>query len=87
VIRSIETGVGDRAGIAVAVACMSQCMAVPIFGTSIQIAAVFASERTELAFLGSSLLISGTTVVANCFRQGARGPVLAMRLVRLTRRR
>jgi hypothetical protein len=73
VIQSIE--MGDRAGIAVAVACAFHCVAAPILGTSIQIAGAFASEGAELAFLGSSLLISGTTVVANCLRHSVRGAV------------
>ena len=70
-IRSIE--LGDRAGIAVAVACALHCCVAPILATSVQAAGVFASERSELAFLASSLLISGTTVVASCRRRGALG--------------
>jgi hypothetical protein len=73
VIRSIETG--DRAGIAVAVACAFHCLAVPLFGASIQVLGAFASERTELLFLTSSLLVSGTTVLASCLRRGARRAV------------
>jgi hypothetical protein len=68
---------GDRAGIAVAFACALHCVAAPLLVTSVQVAAAFASERTELAFLGASLLISGTTVVANCLRRSARSAVWA----------
>jgi hypothetical protein len=73
VTRSLD--LGDRAGIAVAVACALHCLTAPILATSLQIAGIVASEQTELAFLGSSLLISGTTVVANCLRRRARAVV------------
>jgi hypothetical protein len=73
VIQSID--MGDRAGIAVAVACALHCVAAPILGTTVQVTGALASERTELVFLGSSLLISGTTVVANCLRRRARAAV------------
>jgi urea transporter len=36
-----------------------------------QIAGVFASERAELAFTITSLLISGTAVVVSCLRRSA----------------
>jgi hypothetical protein len=68
---------GDRAGIAVAVACAIHCVAVPLVGASIQVAGAFASDRTELLFLTSSLLVSGTTVLANCLRRGPRRAVWA----------
>src|ERR671911_1120631 len=68
---------GDRAGIALAAACALHCIATPMLAASIQVAGVFASERTELAFLASSLLISGTTMLANCLRRGARVVVWA----------
>jgi hypothetical protein len=79
VVRSVE--LGDRAGIAVAVVCAFHCVAAPILGASLQIAGVFASERAELAFLGSSLLISGTTILANCLRRDARAAVWGSFLV------
>jgi hypothetical protein len=66
---------GDRAGIAVALVCALHCVAVPLVGASVQVAGTLASERTELLFLTSSLLISGTTVLANCLRRGARRAV------------
>jgi hypothetical protein len=65
----------DRAGIAIAVACALHCMATPILAASIQVIGAFASERAELGFLASSLLISGTTVVVNCVRRGPRAVV------------
>ena len=68
---------GDRAGIALAAACALHCIATPMLAASIQVAGVFASERTELMFLASSLLISGTTMLANCLRRRARGVVWA----------
>jgi hypothetical protein len=43
----------------------------PVLATSLQIAGVIASERTEFAFLGVSLLVSGMTVVVNCLRRRA----------------
>jgi hypothetical protein len=46
-----------------------------MLGASLQIAGAGVSERAELAFLGSSLLISGTTVVASCLRRGTRAAV------------
>jgi hypothetical protein len=73
VIRTLD--LGDRAGIAVAVACALHCLTLPILGTSLQIAGVVASEPAELAFLGLSLLVSGTTVVVNCLRHRARAVV------------
>jgi hypothetical protein len=68
-IRSQE--MGDSTGIAVAVACALHCLAAPILGAALPMAGVLVSDRAELAFLGSSLLISGTTVVATCRRQGS----------------
>jgi hypothetical protein len=67
--------VGDRAGIAVAVACAVHCLAAPLLAASVQLAGVVGSEHTEIAFLASSLLISGATVVASCLRHGARRAV------------
>jgi hypothetical protein len=66
---------GDRAGIAVALACALHCVAAPLVGASMQVAGTLASERTELLFLTSSLLVSGTTVFANCLRRGPRRAV------------
>jgi hypothetical protein len=66
---------GDRAGIAVALACALHCIAAPLVGASMQVAGAFASERSELPFLTSSLLVSGTTVLMNCLRRGPRRPV------------
>jgi hypothetical protein len=70
VSRSLE--LADTAGIAVSVACAVHCLAAPILGASLQIAGALAFDRTELAFVGASLLISGTTVVANCLRRDGR---------------
>jgi hypothetical protein len=70
VIRTLDSG--DPAGIAVAAGCALHCLAAPILGATLPIAEVVASERTELVLLGSSLLISGTTVVASCLRRRAR---------------
>ena len=67
----------DRAGIALAAACALHCIATPMLAASLQVAGVFTSERTELVFLASSLLISGTTILATCLRRGARGVVWA----------
>jgi hypothetical protein len=67
--------IGDRAGIAVAFVCALHCVAAPLAGASVQVAGTLASERTELLFLASSLLISGTMVLANCLRRGARRAV------------
>jgi hypothetical protein len=74
-IRTLEAG--DRAGIALAVACALHCLMTPVLATSLQIAGVIASERTEFAFLGVSLLISGMTVVVNCLRRRASAVVWA----------
>jgi hypothetical protein len=67
-IRSQE--MGDSTGIAVAVACALHCLAAPILGAALPMAGVLVSEQAELAFLGSSLFISGTTVVATCRNRG-----------------
>jgi hypothetical protein len=66
-----STDIADRAGIAVAVACVVHCVAAPMLATSVQLAGVFASERAELAFVGLSFIISGTTVAASCLRRHA----------------
>jgi MerC mercury resistance protein len=66
----LETG--DRAGIAVAIACAIHCVAAPVLAASVQVAALFASERTELLFLSFSLLVSGVTFGASCLRRGTR---------------
>jgi hypothetical protein len=68
-IRAQE--LGDSTGISVAVACALHCLAAPILGAALPMARVLVSEQAELAFLGSSLLISGTTVVATCRRRGS----------------
>lgn len=52
-----------------ALACALHCLAVPMLGATLQFAGVLASERTESAFLGTSLLISGTTVLVHCLRR------------------
>lgn len=78
-IRTLE--LGDRAGIAVAAACALHCLAAPVLGTSLQIAGVLLSEGAELAFLSTSLLVSGTTVLATCLRRGGRAAVWATFLV------
>jgi hypothetical protein len=72
-IRSLD--LGDRAGIVVAVACALHCVTAPMLGTSLQLAGVLASERTDFVFLGFSLLISGATVLANCLRRRTRALV------------
>jgi hypothetical protein len=73
VTKSIE--IGDRAGIVVAVVCAVHCLAAPLFAASLPLAGMFTSERTELAFVISSFLISGATVAASCLRRGARRAV------------
>jgi hypothetical protein len=48
-------------------------VATPVLAASLQVAALFASERTELMFLSSSLLVSGVTFGASCLRRGTPG--------------
>jgi hypothetical protein len=73
-LRALE--IGDRAGIAIAVACAAHCLVAPAFAASIQVAGTLASDQAEWMFLGSSLVVSGVTVVASCMRGVARRAVL-----------
>jgi hypothetical protein len=71
-VRALQ--IGDRAGIALAAACGLHCLATPLLALSMQ--AIAAAERTELALLASSLVLSGTLVTGHCLRRGASRTVL-----------
>jgi hypothetical protein len=65
--------IGDRTGMVVAAICGLHCAAAPLIAVSMQ--AAVAAERTELALLTASLVVSGAVVAAHCLRRGARRAV------------